>query len=79
MLNIEQLQKRKRQLCGETRTVPAFNVNEDLAAILKLSLDHRPITDESILFEKMEVALDRVSPELKPFCEAIIILFKNKI
>lgn len=77
-MNIEQLTKRKRELCGKNISVPCINVKDDLAAVLKLSTEHKQVTPESILITKMRAALPYVSQELKPFAQAILKLYETQ-
>ena len=76
-MNIQLLEKRKRELCGIRKEMKRFDMTDTLAAITQLSIEHKPISERAILIAKMEGLLDTVPDNRRPFCEAILRLTKE--
>ena len=77
-LNLKQLIRRRRQLCGETVTIELFNVHGELEAITSLMSSGEAVTKRNILLVQMEAALPFVSPEMRPFCESVLHFMKQQ-
>jgi hypothetical protein len=75
-MNMELIRKRKRQLCGESVTLPYIDIKEDLAAVLKLTMEHKPVTRKEITLTKMNAALPLAPDWFKPFGDAVIEMYK---
>ena len=52
---------------------------EDLAAIVKLVIDTKEVTEKNILLAKAKSALLDLPPELQPFGEILINIYQQKL
>ena len=79
-MNMSLIRKRKRELCGITRNMK-YSVDYDgMAIAIKLLRPNRPVTNESIILEKMRYSLPYImGTPYAPFCEAIMELYKKTL
>ena len=76
-MNIELLRQRKRELYGASIECKPFD-HDSLNVALALTLEHKPVTDQSILIRRMELALEEVgNTPFKPFLIAIKELYER--
>ena len=77
------LNDRARQL-GVLSKSRNYNIDssrrlEDLAAIVKLVIDTKEVTEKNILLAKAKSALLDLPPELQPFGEILINIYQQKL
>jgi hypothetical protein len=76
-MNIDILKQRKRQLCGENKECSVTIDRDDMAAIVSLAISGKPITHVSMLIKQMQIALDTLPDNLKPFARAVIEIYSR--
>ena len=78
-VNIELLKRRLRELTGVTRDTDIIIDSEALAIAFKLQNEHKSVTEENILIEKMKLVLKDMShrDQMKPFLTAICSMYQQ--
>jgi len=76
-MNLALIKNRRRELFGLSRETEAHVDTEELAIVLKLQMQGKPVTEESILIEEMKLVLRNMknAEPLKPFLKAILTLY----
>ena len=77
-VNIELLKRRLRELTGVTRDTDIIIDSEALAIAFKLQNEHKSVTEENILIERMKLVLKDMShrDQMKPFLTAICSMYE---
>lgn len=76
MINVDKLKRIKRMKFGESMTYNMSIEKDELAIAFKLCMEGKPIDSKSMLIEQMQSNLPYINPELKPFCKAILEVYK---